>query len=165
MTEIFSKAEAIAWCCGHALRAVVITAGNLLTIVLFAFNKKVRKKKSLYLVMNMAFADLLLGGVCLPLFVYVLATCNQFLLPAFLTIILTVSSHASFITAALISAERFYAIYWTLKHRTLSTRAYRLVIWTTWILAILVSTIYVLPFLSLIRLCTLSPVYTACFFL
>ena len=149
MTEIFSKAEVIAWCCGRALRAVVITAGNLLTIVLFAFNKKVRKKKSLYFVMNMAFADLLLGGICLPLFVYVLATRNQFLLPAFLTIILTVSSHASFITAALISAERFYAIYWPLKHQTLSTRAYRLVIWTTWILAILVSTIYVLPFLSL----------------
>ena len=99
--------------------------------------------------MNMAFADLLLGGVCLPLFVCVLATRNQFVLPAFLTIILTVSSQASFITtAALISAERFYAIYWPLKHRTLSTRAYRLFIWTAWILAILVSTIYVLPFLS-----------------
>ena len=117
--------------------AVVITAGNLLTIVLFAFYKKGRARKSLYLVMNMAFADLLLGGVCLPLFVFVLATRHQFVLPAFLTIILTVSSQASFITtAALISAERFYAIYWPLKHRTFSTRAYRLVIWTGWTVGI-----------------------------
>ena len=83
--------------------------------------------------MNMAFADLLLGGVCAPLFVFVLATRHQFVLPAFLAIILTVSSQASFITtAALISSERFYAIYWPLKHRTISTRAYRLVIWTGW---------------------------------
>ena len=136
--------------------AVVITAGNVLTIILFAFNKKRRARKSLYLVMIMAFADLLLAGARLPWFDYVLATRNQFVLPAFLTIILTVSSQDSFITtAALISAERFYAIYWPLKHRTLSTRAYRLFIWTAWILAILVSTIYVLPFLTPC-LCTLS---------
>ena len=142
--------------------AVVITAGNLLTIFLFAFNKKRRARKSLFLVMNMAFADLLLGGVCLPLFFCVLATRNQFVLPAFLTIILTVSSQDSFITtAALISAERFYAIYWPLKHRKLSTRAYRLFIWTAWILAILVSTIYVLPFLSPMTMYS----FTACFFL
>ena len=142
--------------------AVVITAGNLLTIFLFAFNKKRRARKSLFLVMNMAFADLLLGGVCLPLFFCVLATRNQFVLPAFLTIILTVSSQDSFITtAALISAERFYASYWPLKHRTLSTRAYRLFIWTAWILAILVSTIYVLPFLSPMTVYS----FTACFFL
>ena len=142
--------------------AVVITAGNLLTIFLFAFNKKRRARKSLFLVMNMAFADLLLGGVCLPLFFCVLATRNQFVLPAFLTIILTVSSQDSFITtAALISAERFYAIYWPLKHRKLSTRAYRLFIWTAWILAILVSTIYVLPFLSPMAVYS----FTACFFL
>ena len=113
--------------------AVVITAGNLRTIVLFAFNKKRRGRKRLYLLMNMAFADLLLGGEFPPLFVFVLATRHQFVLPAFLTIILTVFSQASFITtAALISAERFYAIYWPLKHRTFSTLAYRLVIWTGW---------------------------------
>ena len=88
--------------------AVVNEAGNLLTIFLFPFNKKRQARKNLFLVMNMAFADLLLGGVCLPLFFCVLATRNQFVLPAFLTIILTVSSQASFITtAALISGERF----------------------------------------------------------
>ena len=146
--------------------AVVNEAGNLLTIFLFPFNKKRQARKNLFLVMNMAFADLLLGGVCLPLFVYVLATRNQFVLPAFLKLFLTVSSQASFITtAALISAERFYAIYWPLKHRTLSTRAYRLFIWTAWILAILVSTICVLPFLSPMAVYTLSLVYTAFFFL
>ena len=60
----------------------------------------------------------------------------------------TVSSMASFTTAALISAERFYAIFWQLKHRTISTvRAYKLVILTAWTLAIFFSTVYILLFL------------------
>ena len=143
--------------------AVVITAGNLLTIFLFAFNKKRPARKSLFLVMNMAFADLLLGGVCLPLFVCVLATRNQ------------CSSSFSYyhsygFIAGFVYHHRCFDIsweilrhlyYWPLKHRTLSTRAYRLFIWTAWILAILVSTIYVLPFLSPMTVYS----FTACFFL
>lgn len=58
----------------------------------------------------------------------------------------------------------FYAIYWPLNHRTLSTPACRLVIWTAWILAILVSTIYVLPFLSPMSVYSFT-CFTACFFL
>ena len=70
MDEMFSEAQVIAWSCALASETVVIFLGNLLTIVLFIFNKKLRNKKSLYLVMNMAFADLVLGGASLPLFVY-----------------------------------------------------------------------------------------------
>ena len=51
------------------LEAVLISAGNFLTIDLFAKEKKLRKK-SLLLLVNMAFADLISGTVCLPLFVY-----------------------------------------------------------------------------------------------
>ena len=133
--EIVSKAQVITWSFALASEAVVIVVGNLLTIVLFASNKKLRTKKSLYLVLNMAFADLVLGGVCLPTSVYVLGTRNrlsqELTTPtSFLKIVVTVFSQASLITAALISCERFYAIYWPLKHRTLSTRAYKLVILT-----------------------------------
>ena len=68
--------------------------------------------------------------------------------------IIVVFAQASFISAALISAERFYAIYWPLKHRTLSARAYRLVILTVWLLAILgsISTFFLLKFLSIVDL-------------
>ena len=72
--EIVSKAQVITWSFALALEAVVIVVGNLLTIVLIASNKKLRTKKSLYLVLNMAFAHLVLGGVCLPTSVYVLGT-------------------------------------------------------------------------------------------
>ena len=151
MDELLSKAQVIAWSCALASEAVVIVLGNLLTIVLFTFNKKLRNKKSLYLVINMAFADLVSGGVSLPLFVYLVTATRSTRLyftefPTFLKIIFTVSSKASFTTAALISAERSYAIFWPLKHRTLSTRAYKLVILIAWTLAILFSTVYILLF-------------------
>ena len=71
------------------------------------------------------------------------------------TIIFLVFPQASFITAALISCGRFYAIYWPLKHRqTLSTRAYRFVILTVWTLSILGSlfTVFLLQFSSLVAL-------------
>ena len=60
-----SKAEGIAWCSAFILLSVFIVVGNLLTIVLFARNKILRKK-SLFLVINMAFADLMLGALALP---------------------------------------------------------------------------------------------------
>ena len=147
---MLSEAQVIAWSCALASETVVIFLGNLLTIVLFIFNKKLRNKKSLYLVMNMAFADLVLGGASLPLFVYLITATRSRLyfseFPTFLKIIFTVSSMASFTTAALISAERFYAVFWPLKHRTLSTREYKLVILMAWTLAILFSTVYILLF-------------------
>ena len=44
---------------------------------------------------------------------------------------------ASLISAALITCERFHAVYWPLKHRILSMGAYRASIFVVWILAIL----------------------------
>ena len=152
INEMLSEVQVIGWSCALASEAVVTVLGNLLTIVLFTFNKKLRAKKSLYLVINMAFADLMLGGASLPLFVYFMVTRSRLYFlefPTFLKIIFTVSSMASFTTSALISAaERFYAIFWPLKHRTISrVRAYKLVILTAWTLAIFFSTVYILLFL------------------
>ena len=154
----FSSVQVIAWSCTLATEAVVIVVGNLLIIILFALNKKLRSKKSLYLVLNMAFADLFLGGVCLPMYVYFLAHGQvkfEEKTPTFFTIVFYVFAQASFITAALISCERFYAIYWPLKHRqTLYTRTYRLVIFTVWTLSILGSLfiVFLLQFVSLMAL-------------
>ena len=162
----FSSVQVIAWSCALSTEAVVIVVGNLLTIVLFTLNKKLRSKKSLYLVLNMAFVDLFLGGISLPTYVYSLALRQVKFdeqTPTLFTIIFLVFAQASFITAALISCKRFYAIYWPLKHRqTLSTRAYRLVILTVWILSILGSlfTVFLLQFSSLVALnCFLSLIF------
>ena len=142
------RSEGIAWCIALAFEAVLIVAGNLLTIFLFAVNKKLCKK-SLFLVINMAFADLMLGAFSIPIYVsftgpyYELWTIRM-PIPWFIfsSIVEHVFLYASVISAAFISGERFYAIYWPLKHRTLSMRAYRILIFMVWMRALLGSLVF-----------------------
>ena len=148
-----SKAEGIALSCAFILTSVFIVVGNLLTIVLVAVNKTLRKK-SFFFVINMAFADLVLGAVTLPLFandvgshfkVWTDRTAGLWKNKSFSIFYMmtdTTFSQASLISAVFISCERFYAICWPFKHRTLSMRAYRIVISMVWILALLISAVW-----------------------
>ena len=114
------------------LTFALVVVGNLLAIILFAMRKVIRKK-SLFLVMNMTFAEIMLGSVSLPIFIYDIGVYFQLWTSRtgglwsnkpffiFYMIIDTVFSQGSLISA-FISCERFYAIYWPFKHRTLSMR-------------------------------------------
>ena len=64
-----SRVEVITLSVVFLLEAALIVEGNFLPIGLFAKEKKLRKK-SLFLVVNMAFADLISGAVSFPLYVY-----------------------------------------------------------------------------------------------
>ena len=55
-------------CRGLLFETILIFVGNFLTIVVFALEKKLLKK-SFFLVVNMAFADMMLETVSLHLFV------------------------------------------------------------------------------------------------
>ena len=65
-TNASFKVTGIVFCSAFALEAVLVAVGNLFTIVLFAVNRNLRKK-NLLPVVNMAFADLMLGTVSLPM--------------------------------------------------------------------------------------------------
>ena len=145
---VLSKAEGIVFCSVFILISVFIVAGNLFTIVLFALNKSLRKK-SLFLVINMAIADLMLGALSLPGYIFIFIGYYYKLWPEASTefiivnrIIDTVFSQVALISAAFISAERFYAIYWPFKHRTLSVQTYRIVLGFIWTLAVLISALF-----------------------
>ena len=154
MGSAISKAEGIGFCVCFALILISIVLGNLLTIILFAAKKRLRKK-SLFLVVNMAFADLMLGAVSLPIYIYLLGK-EHHLWKAqwstsserFYRFFDDLFMQASLISAAMISGERFYATYHPFKHRTLSQRAYRALICLTWILASIVSTILFVLFVT-----------------
>ena len=144
------RADGIALCSAFVFEAVLIVAGNLLTIAFFAMKKKLRKK-SLLLVINMAFADVMLGAVSLPLYIY-LWVGPHFNLWSFRAslelsffICDTIFSQASLISAVFISCERFFAVFWPLKHKTLSMRAHRIAVFMVWTLAIIVSTMTIVP--------------------
>ena len=110
------KAYRVAWCSLYGVEAALIVIAKLPIIILFALNKKLRKK-SLFLVISMAFADLMFGSVLTSLRIYFLGNSYQ---------LWTAKLYKPLrhFCVVLISGERFYAIYWPLKHRTLTERAY-----------------------------------------
>ena len=124
----FSLMEGVAWCSAFAVVSFFIVVGNVLAIIVFALNKNLRKK-SFLLVINMACADLMLGALSLPLFIYQLGgdfdiwpkQWNSSLNLSY-RVIDTVFAQSSMITAAFIAIERFYAIGWPLKHRSIARR-------------------------------------------
>ena len=129
----FSKAEGIAWCSALIVISIFSVAGNLLTIVLFVLSKTLRKK-SLFLVINMAFADLMLGTLSLPSHIFILGSYYQLWTEASTEFVMvhriidSVFSQVALISAVFISVERFYAIYWPFRHRTLTMQTYRIVV-------------------------------------
>ena len=144
-----SKSEGIALCSVFMLSSVLIIAGSLLALVLFAVNKTLRRK-SLFLVMNMAFADLMLGTISVPFYIYFVGDAYQlwtakfgFHLVVFRCIVATFM-FGSYLSAAFISCERFFAVCWPFHHRSLSARTYYITIFILWILAVFLSSILTL---------------------
>ena len=137
-------------CSALTLTFILVVVGNLLTIIIFAKNKNIRKNY-LLLVVNMAFADLFLGAFSLPVYIYNVGyqfhLCTTFVGNSWTNKLISIScmfvdtalSQASLVSAVFITCERFYAIRWPFKHRTLSTQAYRIAIFSVWVLAFLIS--------------------------
>ena len=99
----------------------------------------------------MAFADLLSGNLSLPILIHTVGA--RFMLwkarldkaiYAYHRFGQIVVLQASLISAALITCERFNAVYWPLKHRIMSIGLYRAAIFVVWILAILFSILQLL---------------------
>lgn len=77
------------------------------------------------------------GGWPMPLSIFYMVVDSSF-------------TFASANTAAFIFGERFFAMYWVFKHRTLFMRAYRILIFMVWTLALLIAAAWTAlsPFLS-----------------
>ena len=108
--------------------------------------------------MNMAFADLMLGAFTLPFYIYLVGDYYQLWTAKFdsehMAYKIFYASFdnifllGSYISAASISCERFYAVFWPFKHRLLSTRTYRITIFSIWTFAVLLSTLITLLYVS-----------------
>ena len=122
----------------------IIIVGNFLTFVVFA------SEESLLLVINMAFADTILEAVSMPLCVFSWIGPTYWLWNYKKKLSLDISwsvfyvsfSQGSLISAAAIAFKRCYAIYWPLKHRTMSFKAYYIIIFIIWTLAGLLSAVF-----------------------
>ena len=132
--------EAIVWTVLFTSEALAIVCGNLFSIVKFAETGQLHRRSS-YLLINLAVADILVGACAIPMFVYLSGGQGQLwsinagpVIEAF-TAIDVLSGLGSILSLTLVSLERLSATLWPLRHRQLKTRVYKLGIVLVWLVA------------------------------
>ena len=157
-----SKLEVVVWCTVFTAETVVIVTGNLLTVIIFARDARLRKPSS-YLIMSLAIADLFIGSFTLPMWIYALGlgvlwhskTAHHGFLAFFAIDIFTNLASISNLTA--ISLERLYATLFPWRHRATSRARFRLFILVIWTLPAVCSVLYIIA-----RFVVLSALGTLC---
>lgn len=148
---MFSLSECIAWMTIDLTVSVAIVACNLCTIVVFTKSRNLRKR-STYLLINLAFVDMLVGGFSVnALFYLVGARCNVWKRHSIdvwanhtLFTLLLFFCSASLTNIAIIALERAHATLFPFRHRVLKKWVYGIIIAIVWVTAALVSITYVL---------------------
>ena len=146
-----SPSECIAWLTVFMAESVAIVILNFLTVIVFITNRSLRKR-SMYLVINLAVADMLVGGYSeITMFLLLgesCSFCNTQQLP-FVNLVYVYMRHAflaaSLTSLASISLERTHATFRPFKHRIIKKWVFGFIITIIWVTSGLsVSAIYYL---------------------
>ncbi|KAK2566455.1 Visual pigment-like receptor peropsin [Acropora cervicornis] len=159
----------ISWCITYGLVATVIVVGNALIIGVF-LQKQLPRQCRGYLIINLAIADLLVGTLALPMYIYIVYAFNY--LPTnknieifyhVYTVTDVFSGLASVFTLACIALERIYAVCSPIEFRYKATRqVYINVIIVVWIISGTAAVAYILSTPTVINV---LPVKTFTFYL
>ena len=122
----------IPWCAVLSIECLAIVILNITTITVFVKQRQLQRK-STYLIIHLAIADLLVGAISGPMQVYaIMAECyGEIWDITFSRISLAIRPFfpfASLVNLAFISLERVHATYRPFKHRLIKKWLYRLVI-------------------------------------
>ena len=143
-----SSPECITWMVVGLTESVTIIALNSLTVIAFCRDRNLRKR-STYLVISLAVADMLSGGSsALNFFDDVGETWNlwrhnraYWYIPQVFILWFPVCSLTNM---TVISLERLNATFWPFRHRTIKKSVYRVVIIAIWLTALLFSCTFTL---------------------
>ena len=122
----------IFWSSSFGLLAVLIILGNFFTI--WVFHRQRSRKRSYFLLISLAVADLMVGLFAIPIFI-IGSTEYSYLRWLVSTSFDAFTGLTSIYTLAVISLERMFAIVCPLRHRTLTSRNYIYAIAIPWIAA------------------------------
>ena len=146
---MFSLPECITWLAVGLMLSVAIVTLNLITVIVFIKNRNLRKR-STYLVINLAVVDMLAGGFAINDFFATVGVtlCNlwkysihdKWARYTFYAII-HLFPVASLTNIAVIALERLHATFKPITHRELRTWIYRLIILIIWATAGIVSSV------------------------
>ena len=143
---MLSLSECIPWMTVGIAESVAIVTLNLCTIIVFIRNRNLRKR-STYLMINLAVTDMLVGGFAVfTLFYLPGIDCNLWKWHSvevgtiiFILVFETLFLLGSLTNITIIALERLHATFRPLKHRVLKKWVYRLIIAVVWVTSGLVS--------------------------
>ena len=136
------------WTVCFGLTAVVIIISNSLTIAVLV--KRRFRKRSLYLLIDLAIADLLVGLFAVPIYMITVMSESKLVSAVALDGVDMFAGLSSIFTLTVISLERLFAISRPLLHRQLSSHTYAIAIATPWILSLAVTSVRVFQHYSIV---------------
>ena len=138
------------WSLCFGLLSFLIIVGNALSISIL-FKRRLRKRPH-FLLISLAFADLLVGSIPVPIYIISQADIPHFSLTTYVFFLFVdmFAGLSSVFTLTAISLERLHAITRPLRHRQLTSRSYAIAIATPWIFSLIVSLSYLLSVFSVI---------------
>ena len=135
------------WSLCFGLLSFLIIVGNALSISIL-FKRRLRKRPH-FLLISLAFADLLVGLIPMPLYIIIQYSRYRILTLVYIRVDMF-AGLCSVFTLTAISLERLHAISRPLRHRQLTLRSYAIAIATPWIFSLFVSLSYLLSVFSVI---------------
>ena len=141
---LFSPTECIAWLAVYLTESVAIVTLNLVTIIVFMKSRSLRKR-SLYLVINLAVADMLCGGFSQATEFSLLGAddCNfwkaYFYNYRVTGVLYTLFLFTSLLNITVISLDRVHATFRPFRHRVIKGWVYGLIIILIWVTALVLS--------------------------
>ncbi|XP_020609374.1 beta-1 adrenergic receptor-like [Orbicella faveolata] len=136
------------WSVCFGVSAVVIIISNSLSIAVLVKGRF--RKRSLYLLIDLAIADLLVGLFAVPIYMITVISEDKFMPGVVLDSVDMFTGLSSIFTLTVISLERLFAISRPLRHRQLSSHSYAIAIATPWILSLAVTSVRVLQHYSIV---------------
>jgi len=133
-----SLSECIPWITVGLAESVAIVTLNLFTIIVFIRNRNLRKR-SMYLVMNLAVIDMFLGGCAVYDLFYAFGTyCNlwnwdSIELRSSISIVVFSFCRGSLLSIAIIALERMHATLFPFRHRVLKKWVYLFITAAVWV--------------------------------
>ena len=141
---LFSSSDCIAWLAVYSTESVTIVTLNLMAIIVFIKSRSLRKR-SLYLVINLAVADMLCGVFSQATDFSLLGGyyCNfwkDYFYNYRVTMVLhTLFLFTSLLNITLISLDRVHATFRPFRHRVIKGWVYGLIITLVWVTALVLS--------------------------
>lgn len=128
---VHTESETIAWTVTFAAVGVLATVINILTLYIFFITTALRTRKHL-MIINLAVTDFLFGAAGIP--AYVIYLLRPTIISLYTLLVVTrFLKTASLLTLGVIAVERMHATVWPIRHKVLSTRAFRVAIVFVWI--------------------------------